>query len=39
MIACVGQQAINGSRVANGFEDRTLPHFEKHCMSLLDFIY
>lgn len=31
MIACVGQQAINGKRVGNGFEDRALPHFEKHC--------
>lgn len=31
MIACVGQQAINGKRVGNGFEDRALPHFEKFC--------
>ena len=31
MIACVGQQAISGKRVPNGFEDRALPHFEKHC--------
>ena len=30
MIACVGQQAISGNRVPNGFEDRPLPHFEKH---------
>jgi DNA-directed RNA polymerase III subunit RPC1 len=30
MIACVGQQAINGKRVPDGFEDRTLPHFERH---------
>uniref|UniRef100_A0A1B0D756 DNA-directed RNA polymerase subunit n=1 Tax=Phlebotomus papatasi TaxID=29031 RepID=A0A1B0D756_PHLPP len=29
MIACVGQQAINGKRVPNGYEDRSLPHFEK----------
>jgi DNA-directed RNA polymerase III subunit RPC1 len=29
MIACVGQQAINGKRVPNGFEDRSLPHFER----------
>ncbi|PSN52693.1 DNA-directed RNA polymerase III subunit 1 [Blattella germanica] len=28
MIACVGQQAISGHRVPNGFEDRALPHFE-----------
>ena len=31
MIACVGQQAINGKRVPNGFENRALPHFEKFC--------
>ncbi|XP_076056979.1 RNA polymerase III subunit A [Oratosquilla oratoria] len=30
MIACVGQQAIGGKRVPNGFEDRALPHFEHH---------
>lgn len=29
MVACVGQQIIGGSRVANGFQDRTLPHFPK----------
>ena len=34
MVACVGQQAISGSRVPNGFEDRSLPHFEKHCNAL-----
>jgi DNA-directed RNA polymerase III subunit RPC1 len=39
MVACVGQQAISGSRVPNGFEDRSLPHFEKHCMFLFHFIY
>ncbi|XP_011874550.1 PREDICTED: DNA-directed RNA polymerase III subunit RPC1 [Vollenhovia emeryi] len=26
MIACVGQQAINGRRVPDGFENRALPH-------------
>ena len=31
MIACVGQQAISGSRIPDGFEDRSLPHFEKFC--------
>ncbi len=31
MIACVGQQAISGRRVPDGFEDRSLPHFERHC--------
>ncbi|XP_075697917.1 DNA-directed RNA polymerase III subunit RPC1 isoform X1 [Rhinoderma darwinii] len=30
MIACVGQQAISGFRVPDGFENRSLPHFEKH---------
>eukprot|EP00831_Metopus_contortus_P061798 TRINITY_DN53701_c0_g1_i1.p1 TRINITY_DN53701_c0_g1~~TRINITY_DN53701_c0_g1_i1.p1 ORF type:complete len:244 (-),score=46.36 TRINITY_DN53701_c0_g1_i1:63-794(-) len=29
MIACVGQQNVSGSRVPNGFSDRSLPHFEK----------
>ena len=29
MIACLGQQAVDGKRIANGFVDRTLPHFEK----------
>ncbi|KAH9892352.1 hypothetical protein F4778DRAFT_317731 [Xylariomycetidae sp. FL2044] len=30
MIAAVGQQIISGARVADGFQDRTLPHFQKH---------
>ncbi|KAK9732078.1 RNA polymerase Rpb1, domain 5 [Popillia japonica] len=30
MIACVGQQALNGKRVPDGFDDRSLPHFEHH---------
>ena len=30
MIACVGQQVLNGKRVPNGFEDRSLPHFKRH---------
>jgi DNA-directed RNA polymerase III subunit RPC1 len=38
MIACVGQQAISGSRIPNGFEDRSLPHFEKHCKLDLFFV-
>ncbi|GFS26302.1 DNA-directed RNA polymerase subunit [Elysia marginata] len=29
MIACVGQQAVSGKRVPNGFEDRALPHFPR----------
>ena len=28
MIACVGQQIVNGKRIPNGFHNRTLPHFE-----------
>ena len=30
MIACVGQQTVNGKRMPNGFLDRSLPHFEPH---------
>ena len=30
MIACVGQQTVNGTRAPNGFLDRTLPHFPVH---------
>ena len=29
MIATVGQQAIEGKRVPNGFQHRTLPHFKR----------
>jgi DNA-directed RNA polymerase III subunit RPC1 len=32
MISCVGQQAVGGMRIQNGFSGRTLPHFE--CGSL-----
>ncbi|KAH8053046.1 DNA-directed 5'-3' RNA polymerase [Aureococcus anophagefferens] len=28
MIACLGQQAVDGKRIQNGFVQRTLPHFE-----------
>lgn len=31
MIACVGQQAIGGKRVPDGFENRALPHFPHFC--------
>ena len=31
MVACVGQQTVSGSRVTEGFINRTLPHFEFHC--------
>jgi DNA-directed RNA polymerase III subunit RPC1 len=30
MIACAGQQSVNGTRIPNGFVDRTLPHFHRH---------
>lgn len=30
MIACLGQQSIEGKRVAYGFTDRTLPHYKKY---------
>ncbi|KAJ3336300.1 hypothetical protein HDU93_003104, partial [Gonapodya sp. JEL0774] len=30
MVACVGQQIISGSRIPNGFMDRSLPHFPKN---------
>jgi len=30
MIACVGQQNIEGRRIPYGFSDRTLPHYKKY---------
>ena len=30
MIACVGQQSVDGKRIPYGFTDRTLPHFHKY---------
>ncbi|GAB6022152.1 DNA-directed RNA polymerase III subunit RPC1 [Chamberlinius hualienensis] len=30
MIACVGQQALSGHRVPDGFRHRSLPHFDLH---------
>nr|XP_023022188.1 DNA-directed RNA polymerase III subunit RPC1 [Leptinotarsa decemlineata] len=30
MVACVGQQALNGKRVPDGFNHRSLPHFKHH---------
>ena len=33
MIACVGQQAVGGMRIQNGFVNRTLPHFEYHSLT------
>ncbi|KAG8185895.1 hypothetical protein JTE90_028895 [Oedothorax gibbosus] len=32
MIACVGQQALCGHRVSDGFDERSLPHFQKNCL-------
>lgn len=34
MIACVGQQALNGKRVPDGFDNRSLPHFEIYCKNM-----
>lgn len=31
MTACVGQQALSGKRVPNGFLNRSLPHFRHNC--------
>ncbi|KAL9624327.1 MAG: hypothetical protein Q9160_001574 [Pyrenula sp. 1 TL-2023] len=33
MMALLGQQDIEGKRVMDGFQDRTLPHFVKHVRS------
>jgi len=33
MISCVGQQAVGGTRIQNGFVDRTLPHFEVNSLT------
>lgn len=30
MIACVGQQNVDGKRIAYGFDNRTLPHYVKY---------
>ena len=30
MIACLGQQSIEGKRIQNGLTDRTLPHYKKY---------
>ena len=29
IVACVGQQNVEGQRVPRGFSERTLPHFAK----------
>jgi DNA-directed RNA polymerase II subunit RPB1 len=33
MVACLGQQNVDGKRIPNGFNDRTLPHFSKYDIS------
>ena len=33
MIACVGQQNVDGKRIPNGYNHRTLPHFSKYDIS------
>lgn len=33
IMACVGQQNVNGQRIIEGYTDRPLPHFEKHDQS------
>ena len=33
MVACVGQQAVGGMRIQNGFVNRTLPHFAYHSLT------
>lgn len=30
MVACLGQQSIEGKRIPNGLTDRTLPHYKKY---------
>jgi DNA-directed RNA polymerase III subunit RPC1 len=32
MISCVGQQAVGGMRIQDGFVNRCLPHFEYHSL-------
>ncbi|KAJ1431546.1 RNA polymerase, alpha subunit [Sesbania bispinosa] len=36
MVACVGQQSVGGCRAANGFIDRSLPHFHKKAKTPAD---
>jgi DNA-directed RNA polymerase III subunit RPC1 len=33
MMSCLGQQSVGGQRIQNGFEGRTLPHFEMGALS------
>jgi DNA-directed RNA polymerase III subunit RPC1 len=33
MMTCVGQQAVGGNRIQDGFVNRTLPHFQYHSLT------
>jgi len=33
MVSCLGQQNVDGKRIPNGYNDRTLPHFTKYNVS------
>lgn len=33
MMACVGQQAVGGNRIQDGFVNRTLPHFQYYSLT------
>ena len=33
MIACLGQQNVDGKRIPNGYNDRALPHYTKYDLS------
>ena len=33
MMACVGQQAVGGERIKDGFVNRTLPHFKYNSLT------
>ena len=33
MMACVGQQAVGGMRIQDGFVNRTLPHFQYNSLT------
>ncbi len=37
MVTCVGQQAISGKRVPDGFLNRSMPFFPVHCKYLSKF--
>ena len=33
MVACLGQQNVDGKRIPNGYNERSLPHFTKYNVS------